>query len=557
MEPKQGFYIPVGHAAGQGQNLELALVREILGPIMADSTLPKYAHNADYDMVVLAEHGMPVAGLTFDTMVAAFISRPKRRGLGLKQLAWERLGVEMTPIEDLIGSGRNQVTMDQVAISKAAPYAAADADMTLRLTALLHDDLVEKEQLPLYRDVEIPLIPVLVEMERCGVALDVEYLGEMSAKLAEQLAELEDQLFEFAGHPFNVNSPMQLSEVLFEEIGLNPPKRTKTGYSTDASVMETLQGEHPIIDYIVDYRELSKLKSTYVDSLSELCDPQTGRVHTSYKQTGVVTGRLSSVNPNLQNIPIRSDVGRQVRRAFVAAPGSWLLEADYSQVELRVLAHMSEDPALKNAFWRGEDIHASTAAAILDIPIKEVTPDQRRVAKSINFGIVYGMSGFGLARRTDLSIEEANRFIESYFQRYPKVSEYLEATKTRAREKGYVETLLGRRRYFPELEWGSQANRRVRASAERMAINMPIQGTAADIMKLAMIKMADVMRQRGLESKMILQVHDELGFEVPDSELDTMRQLVRQVMEDIYPLSVPLKVEMQVGRDWYNMEACE
>ena len=401
-EPGTGYYIPVGHAAGMGRNLPLELVREVLGPLLADPKVAKYAHNAGFDLAVLLEQGMPAQGLAADTLIAAFLLNPDR-SVGLKQLAWERYGVEMTEITELIGKGRNQVTMAQVPVAQAAPYAAADADMTVRLAEPLLRELEERQLTRLYREVELPLVPVLIEMERHGVALDVPFLAQMSKDLERQLGELEERIYQAAGRRFNINSTQQLGQLLFEQLGLPAPRRTKTGYSTDIGVMESLRGQHPVVEAVIQHRQLSKIKSTYADALPALVNPRTGRVHTSYNQTGAVTGRLSSSNPNLQNIPVRTELGREVRRAFVAPAGSWLLEADYSQVELRILAHVADDPALKEAFWRGEDIHASTAAAILGVPLPEVTSDMRRIAKSINFGLIYGMSGFGLAARTGLS----------------------------------------------------------------------------------------------------------------------------------------------------------
>ncbi len=549
--PGRAYYVPVGHAPLKGQNLPLELVRAKLGPILADSRIGKYFHNADFDLMALAEAGFAVEGIAFDTMIAADLIDPGRANLGLKQLAWERLGVEMTPISNLIGKG--QITMAQVPVSEVAPYAGADVDMTFRLVEVLRRDLAERHLEPLFQKVELPLIPVLLEMERHGVMLDVAFLNKMSKEFAAQMAELEDRIYAIAGHPFNLNSTRQLGQVLFEELGLTPPKRTATGYSTDASVMDELRGAHPIIDLLAEYRQLSKIKSTYLDALPGLVNPRTGRVHTSYNQTGTVTGRISSRNPNLQNIPIRTEVGREVRQAFIAPEGHWLLEADYSQVELRILAHISGDQELRAAFLRGEDIHANTAASIMGVPLAEVTADMRRVAKSVNFGIIYGISDFGLAQYTGLSQADAARYITNYFARYPRVREYLEETKEKARRDGYVETLLGRRRYFPELQSASRANFNSRRAAERMAINMPIQGTAADIIKLAMIEIAAMLRREGLQSKMIMQVHDELVFEVPDAELDVIRQRVHDVMENIYPLAVPLNADVKVGRDWGHM----
>ncbi|MCK4470686.1 MAG: DNA polymerase I, partial [Anaerolineae bacterium] len=402
----------------------------------------------------------------------------------------------------------------------------------------------------------MPLVPVLVDMQQAGVTLDVPYLQDMSKMLASRLAELEQGIHDLVGYPFNINSTQQLSDALFSKLQLPRQRvpKTKSGrYSTAASVLQGLRGKHPVIDLILEQRELSKLKSTYVDALPQLVNERTGRVHTSYNQTGTVTGRLSSSDPNLQNIPIRTELGRQVRRAFVAEEGSVLLAADYSQVELRILAHISQDEGLLAAFRREEDIHASTAAAIFEVSLDQVTREMRRVAKMINFGLSYGMSGYGLAQRTGLSQEEANRFVESYFANYHKVKVYMEKTKQEAAQQGYVETLLHRRRYFPELQRPNAPGAQRRA-AEREAINMPIQGTAADIIKIAMIRLHRALKERGLRSGMTLQVHDELVLEVPESELDVVAPLVKSIMEEAFELAAPLKVDMKVGRNWLEME---
>jgi len=465
--------------------------------------------------------------------------------------------VEMKPITDLIGTGKAQITMAQVPIAQVAPYACADVDMTRRLVKVIEPELRQKELWPLFTEVEMPLVPVLVEVEMKGVKLDVEYLGEMSRQLHRQLSDLDREIQELVGYPFNINSTQQLSDALFIKLGLSAQgvRKTESGhYSTSADVLEKLRGQHPVIELILEQRELAKLKSTYVDALPLLVNEDTGRVHTSYNQTGTVTGRISSSDPNLQNIPIRTDVGREVRRAFVAEEGSVLLAADYSQVELRILAHISQDERLLDAFSRGEDIHASTAATVLGVPIEEVTPEMRRFAKTVNFGITYGMSGYGMAQRTGLSQEESDRFISEYFARYPRVKAYLDETKRKARDVGYVETLLGRRRYFPELQSGSKAHQNVRAAAQRMAINAPIQGSAADIIKIAMIRLHRALKDRGLKSGMTLQVHDELVLEVPEGELEVVAPLVKSIMEGAFQLDAPLKVDMKVGRNWLEME---
>jgi len=554
-EEGQGYYVPTGHQGAQ--NVDLAIVAEKLGSLLQDPAKPKYAHNANYDLTVLAEHGLDVAPLTCDTMIAEWLINPGSHSLGLKSLAWQRLGIEMTPIEALIGSGKRQITMDKVAVEKAAPYACADVDMTLRLAHLLQPELREKALGPLFDEVEMPLVPVVVAMQRAGVKLDVAFLAQMSRRLGQRLGELQGEIERLVNHPINIASPKQLSATLFDELGLVEPwmRRGKSGqYSTAADVLEKLRDKHPIIELVLEYRQLAKLKGTYVDALPALVNPRTGRLHTSFNQTGSVTGRFSSSNPNLQNIPIRTELGREIRRAFLAEEGWLLLAADYSQVELRVLAHISGDPALLAAFARGEDIHASTAAAIYGVPLSEVTSEQRRVAKMTNFAISYGVTGYGLAERTRLTPEEAATFIQTYFETYPQVKEYIDRTRKLAREQGYVETLLGRRRYFPQLAAGSGAQHNAREQAYRMAINAPIQGTAADILKVAMNRLWRELRDRGLRSRMILQVHDELVLEVPEEEMAEVAPLVIEIMEGAYPLKAALKVDAEVGRNWLEME---
>ncbi|MGB3903779.1 MAG: DNA polymerase I [Anaerolineae bacterium] len=553
----RAFYVPVGHLLAQdaeGQ-LPMGLVVERLRPVLEDASVPKAAHNGKYDLAVLARHGIAVRGLDFDTMIAAYLLEPSRRGFGLKDLAWSRLGLEMRPITELIGKGRDQITLDQVSIADTAAYAGADADATLRLMVVLEDELRQREQWELFRDVEMPLVEVLMEMEMAGVALDTGELMQISASMYQRIVALEEEIHGLAGHPFNVNSTQQLAEVLFEELGLPAKAKTKAGYSTRASVLEELRDQHAIIELILEHRQLTKIKSTYVDSLPLLVDRDTGRVHTSYNQTGTVTGRISSSDPNLQNIPVRTELGRHVRCAFVAQEGWVLLGADYSQVELRILAHISQDPALLAAFDRGEDIHASTASTVFEVPLTAVTPAMRRIAKTINFGIIYGMGEYGLAQRTDLSLEEARKFIASYFARYQKVKEYLEQTKDEAREQGYVSTLLGRSRYFPELQTTSRAHGGVKRAAEREAINMPIQGSAADILKIAMVRLHRALKEEDLAARMILQVHDELVLEVPQEELGPVAPLVRSVMENAWALDAALKVDLKVGKNWEQMEA--
>jgi DNA polymerase-1 len=472
----------------------------------------------------------------------------------LKQLAFDYFGWQMTEITDLIGRGKNQVTMREVPIEKAAPYAGADADATFRLRDKLLPILQQRNQEDLFRNIEQPLIPVLIDMETTGVALDVKYLGELGGEISERMRELEKQIYTLAGGAFNINSTKQLSDVLFGKLALPTQGSWKTaggGYSTNADVLDELRDKHEIVPLIIEHRELNKLYGTYVDALPQLINPKTGRIHTNYNQAGAVTGRLSSSNPNLQNIPIKTEMGRRVRKAFVARKGWQLISADYSQVELRILAHMADDPTLKQAFERDEDIHAATAAAIYNIGLKEVTSMQRNFAKRINFGIAYGMGAFALAGNTGMTVSEAQDFINKYFERFPQVRLWLDMTKRTAAEQGYVETMLGRRRYFPEFRLSGAGTDQIKRRAEREAINHPVQGTAADIMKIAMIDVHRALKEGNTQTRMMLQVHDELVFESPQTEVETVMPMIEQIMENAFPrMSVRLKVDVKSGRNW-------
>ena len=554
VSPDQGYYIPVGHAAGQ--QLPLEEIFKALKSPMTNPKIGKAGHNLKYDYLVLKRAGLEVSPLTFDTMIAEWLINPASRNLGLKSLAWVRLGYEMTHIEELIGKGRDQKTMDQVPLEEAARYAAADAAICLRLIPQLQADLEKQEAEKLFETMEMPLIPVLAEMEETGILLDLDFFKRFSNELEERIQEMERKIQGAVGRDFNLNSTQQLSEALFTTMGLEPPdraKKTASGhYSTAASVLEAMVGQHPVIEWILEYRELEKLRSTYVDALPQQVNPQTGRVHTSLNQTGTVTGRIASSDPNLQNIPTRTDLGRRVRNGFIAAQGSVLLAVDYSQIELRIVAHMAQDKAMLAAFRAGQDIHATTAAAVHGIDLAEVTPSMRRHAKAINFGLIYGMSAFGLTNATDLTLAEAENFIKAYFKEFPGVKTYLEGIKEKAAKDGYVETLLGRRRYFPNLQKG--ASHMIRQREEREAINAPIQGTAADIIKIAMLKLPGELEKAGLHARMDLQVHDELMFEVPEDELEATTTLVKDVMENAYKLDIPLSTEAKAGKSWGEME---
>lgn len=566
----KGYYIPVGHQSGD--QLPLTMVIDALRPPMTDPNIPKYAHNALFDLIILQRHGIDVHPIAVDTMLASWVRDTFNAEMGLKRLVREKLDLKMSTIDTLIGKGKSQITMDAVPIASAAPYAAADAACTYMLVAPLLSDLdaisasvPDVDPLwgtyhpPTPKDVlyklEMPLIPVLSSMQRAGVLLDVEALSQMGRQLGEMLAALETEIYDLSGGygAFNINSPKQLNDVLFGKLGLSAAgvRKTTHGFSTAADVLDNMIGQHPIIEKILNYRELSKLKSTYVDALPALINPATGRVHTSYNQAGAGTGRLSSNTPNLQNIPIRTETGREVRRAFIAPDGYVLLSVDYSQVELRIMAHVSEDATLLSAFEQGQDIHAATAAIINNVPLDQVTKSMRIFAKRVNFGILYGMGAFRLARDSDLTLAQAQQFIETYFERLPGVKRYLDNAKQLARDNGYLTTLYGRRRSF-DLK---QANRVGAAAAEREAINMPIQGTAADIMKKAMIDLyARLETYPALGARMLLQVHDELVLEVPEDRVHKAADLVVGVMEAAADLRAPLRANASVGANWRDVQ---
>ncbi len=553
-DPSKGYYFPLRHT--QGKQLAPEQVFQALQPLLENPRIHKVGHNTKYDLICLEQAGYKVAPISFDTMIAEWLINPDSRNLGLKNLAWVRLGADMTHIEELIGSGKKQISMAEVPIRQAASYAAADAVMSLRLVEPLRADLVSHQAEELNRDLEVKLIPVLADMEQKGILLDLDLFTNFSLELNEQIQRIEDSIYARVGEPFNLNSTQQLSDVLFKRLGLEAPDRsrkTSSGkLSTAAGVLEGMRGQHPIIDEILEFRELTKLKSTYVDALPLQINPKTGRIHTSFNQTGTATGRIASQDPNLQNIPTRTELGRRVRQGFIAAPGSRLVSIDYSQVELRIMAHISQDEAMLEAFRQGQDIHAATAAAINNIPLEKVDKNQRRHAKAINFGLIYGMSAFGLTRTTELTLAEAENYIKAYFEHFPKVKAWLDNTRVLAAKQGYVETLLGRRRYFPNLQTGT--NYAMRQREEREAINAPIQGTAADIIKLAMIALPGAFAKAGLSGRMLLQVHDELIFEVPEKEVAATIASARNVMEHTMRLDIPLLTEARTGSTWGELE---
>lgn len=553
------YYIPVGHTHTSdnqepGAQLPLRTVLEQLRPVLEDATIGKYLHNAKYDMLVFARQGIAMRGLAFDSMLGAYLTNPGRRGLGLKDQAFERLNIVMTPISQLIGTGSKMISMAQVSIRLAADYAGADADMTLRLVEPIMEELRRNSLLELYNNIELPLLPVLLQMEMTGVALDPDFLRDFEVKLGEQIHALEREIYDSVGHQFNINSTKQLGEILFGALKLPSGKKTKTGYSVSADVIEGLRGKHPMVDSLLEYRQLNKLKSTYVDGLLALIDPVSGRVHTSFNQTVASSGRLSSSNPNLQNIPVRTEVGRRIRRAFIADPSYVLLTADYSQFELRILAHITHEPRLVEAFTNDEDIHTITAASLFNVPPEQVTKDQRRLAKTVVYAVLYGQSAFGLAQITGMTNSEASEFIKRFHETFPHVKGYVDSTLNQVRKQGYVNTLFGRKRFIPDMHTLPYVERQ---ALEREAINMPIQGANADMIKIAMIRIQHALDEKKLKTRMILQVHDELVFEVAVEELDRVRRLVKSMMEDVVKLDVPIKVEAKIGKNWYEAEPAE
>jgi len=558
--PGRSWYLPFAHVAPDGElaggsaprNLP-PLSSEALAPLrelLADSRVPKAGHDLKYDWLVLRRAGVELAGVSFDSMVASFVLDPGRRSHALDELARERLSLALGTYAELVGRGRAERPFAAVPLADAARYCAADSEIVLRLHDAFRPELEDHHLVRLLETIEMPLMPVLVDMESRGVCIDLTRLGEISRAFAGELTALERAIYRAAGTDFNINSTPQLRHVLFEKHQLPILKKTKTGPSTDYEVLEQLAAMgHEVPRLLIEYRELSKLKSTYVDALPGFIDPQTGRIHTSFNQTGAATGRLSSSDPNLQNIPVRTPRGEAIRRAFVAPPGAMLLTADYSQIELRLLAHLSRDPAFVEAFEQGGDIHRQTAAIIFDVAQDQVTADMRARAKTINFATIYGQGAFALARQLGITQDDAKRFIEQYFARFAGVRAWLDRTVAEAREKGYVETLFGRRRYIPELK---DKNYNIRAFGERTATNSPLQGSAADLIKIAMIRIAGALKEQGLASRMILQVHDELVVEVPRGEEEVATELVKRHMERAADLRVPLVVSVGVGMNWVD-----
>jgi DNA polymerase-1 len=548
-QPYQGFYLPVKAPLG-AKCLDIETVRRELTPILADENLKKIGQNIKYDLLVLQNAQMPVKGIHFDTMVASYCLDPERSH-SMNSMAADYLDYQCVPISTLIGKGRNQLTFEMVDTAAACEYAAEDADITFRLYVYLRERL-EKEPLvkKLFEEVEMPLVPVLAAMEYNGVSLDTSVLRKMSGEIAETLKTVTKKIYEHAGSIFNIDSPKQLAEILFDKLGLTPLRLGKAGRSTDAAVLEQLSDQHPVIELILQYRTLSKLKNTYVDKLGSLINPRTGRVHTSFNQTITATGRLSSSSPNLQNIPIRTDFGSKVRSAFVPAEQSHcILSADYSQIELRLLAHFSKDQALLAAFAADRDIHRFVASQIYDVPIEEVTSEMRSACKAVNFGIIYGQGAFGLSRSVGISQAEAKKFIEDYFARYSSIRKFMDDCIAQAKQAGYAETILHRRRKIPNL---NSKNSNKRSQAERLAVNTVIQGSAADLIKVAMLSIQRKIETENLPVAMILQVHDELVFELPAAEADRHGKWIAKQMIGAIKLDAPLKVDITAGPTWLS-----
>jgi DNA polymerase-1 len=548
--PHEAYYLPLCHTC-PGSPPQIPIEHAIAGvkPLFEDPAVRKIGQNMKYDLLVLGRYGIDVKGIYFDTMIASYLLHPGRPSHGLEALALEFLNCKITTYAEVTmqARGKKQLLFSDVDIATATNYSCEDADITLRLKQVLEPALKEQNLEKLFRDIEMPLMEVLIGMERTGMKIDADFLKIMSTRLEAEMAEIVTTIYELAGTEFNINSPKQLADILFVKLQLKPGKKTKSGFSTNVDVLEDLAHLHPLPAEILRYRTLAKLKSTYIDALPALIDPGTGRLHTSFNQTVTATGRLSSSDPNLQNIPIRAELGREIRRAFIAEKDASLISADYSQIELRVLAHMSGDPGLVQTFLEDQDIHTRTASEIFGLAPEDITSEMRRKAKAVNFGIIYGISPFGLAQDIGVSNTEAKRYIESYFARYPKVREFIERTIQEAKQNGFVTTLLGRRRFIPEL---SSSAAPVRGFGERTAVNTPIQGSAADMIKMAMIRIHHRITREGLRSHMILQVHDELVFEVPDNEIEPMKKLVKEEMEGVFPLVVPIKIEMASGKNW-------
>lgn len=532
--------------------LESKVVLGLLKEVFENDLIKKIGQNIKYEFVVLKNYGINLRGIYFDTMIASYLLDPSKFNHNLDDISMEYLNHKMTDITQLIGKGKSAITMDRVSLERVSSYCAEDSDVTLRLKNILEKKLSKMNLDELFYNIEMPLVEVLGTMELNGVTIDSDFLGKMSGSVDKKIETISKDLYEMAGVEFNINSPKQLQEILFVKLKLPPAKKIKTGFSTDEDVLRKLSTMHPFPRTLLEYRELSKLKSTYIDALPKLINIKTNKVHTSFNQTVTQTGRLSSSEPNLQNIPIKTEIGSLIRKAFIPSSDTRvLLSADYSQIELRILAHLSGDQTLLDAFKNGVDIHNFTAALVFGIDEKKVDEEKRNMAKTVNFGIIYGMSAYGLSQALGVEIDSAAKFINSYFERYPKVKTYLDSQIEFAKENGFVLTLKGRRRYIPEI---NSENLKIRQFAERTALNTPIQGTAADLIKSAMIDINNSLLSGAFETKMILQVHDELVFDVPKHEFDNIKNLVKDKMENVFKLKVPIKVNISSGKNWLEMK---
>ncbi len=542
-EPGIAYYVPFNG------NLDSDWLLAQLKPIFESDSTCFYGHNVKYDYHVLQNYGITVTHIAFDTLIASYTLNAEKRRHNLDELALDYFGKVKIPISDLIGKGKSEISMKDVAVEAVCRYCAEDVDYTVRLKHILENELQERGLVSLFEIIELPLLRVLANMERRGIFVDKGQLTELSEEFTEKIGRLEYQIYAMAGEKFNLKSPKQLSQILFEKLKIAPQKKTTTGFSTNADVLESLADEYPIVEKIMEFRQLEKLRSTYVDTLPAEINPKTGRIHCTFNQSVAATGRLASQNPNLQNIPVRSEEGKRIREAFIPEKQGWsFLSADYSQMELRVLAHLCRDPRLVEAFEKGEDIHAATAAQIFSVPSQEVTPFQRHLAKAVNFGIIYGQQAFGLSKELKVDVKQAAAFIDTYFRMHPNVKNYIESCVASAKKTGKAVTVTGRERQIPEI---LSKNRIIEQAAERLAVNSPIQGTSADIIKMAMILIEKRIKERkSLRGYMILQIHDELLFETPDEEAEELATLVKEGMETAFPLSVPLTVNITVGKNW-------
>ena len=550
MKPGEAFYIPCAHDYPDAPSqLALKEVLRFLKPILENPDIKKIGQNIKYDWMIFNRYGINLTGVTFDTMLASYLINPSKRAHNLDQIAMDFLGHKTTTYKDIAGKGRKNISFAEIPLNKAVPYSCEDADITLAAYHVLLPMLEDANLMELYNTVELPLVPVLMDMEMTGVCVDKDKLVDLSKSFELQLEQLESMIYTVAGEEFNIKSSQQLGKILFEKLKLPVQKKTrkKTAYSTDVNVLTALAEKHELPALVLRHRTLAKLKSTYTDALLDMVHPETGRIHTSYNQTVTATGRLSSSDPNLQNIPIRTDEGIEIRKAFIPRKGWILVSADYSQIELRILAHYADDDILIKAFKNDEDIHTRTATEVFQVFPSFVTPELRRQAKVINFGIIYGMSPFGLSKELGISQKMAKTFIDNYFSRYKGVKSFIDRSVNDARKTQKTSTLLGRIRILPDI---TSSNKTVREFSERTAINTPIQGTAADLIKLAMIRVDNAFRQGGLNSKMLLSVHDEIVFEVPSEEFDTVKRLVKEIMEGVWNLKVPLKVNVASGANW-------